>query len=181
MFETKLKSSKPHYTYNIKLDYHGTRSFVSWLKKLTYKKVSISLKGKKASKSFTFSTIKERKAFASSFEAMGNFFYDELKVIKQEAAPKDKPIQSLNKLEELRLNNYNNGIFDIQSYFHKLTMDAFTKIAFSVDVGSIKAAPKQDQFALRFELSQKCVLSSWSVYYYWLQVSSLFEFESIVC
>lgn len=96
MFRTELKSSKPHHNYNVHLNFYGARDFTSWLKKLTHKKISITLKSDK-DKAFTFNTIKERKAFASSFDFMYGFMSGSLQELKNNKTKGDATIRELQK------------------------------------------------------------------------------------
>eukprot|EP01084_Bolivina_argentea_P138608 243981_1 len=55
----------------------------------------------------------------------------------------------LNKFDELLANNDN--IIDFYDMWNRLTFEAFTKIAFGVDVGAISSAPQLAEFGYRFD------------------------------
>eukprot|EP01084_Bolivina_argentea_P138605 243975_1 len=61
----------------------------------------------------------------------------------------DTTDELLNKFDQLLENNDN--IIDCYDMFNRLTFEAFTKIAFGVDVGAIDTAPQQAEFGFRFD------------------------------
>jgi len=56
----------------------------------------------------------------------------------------------LDKVDEIAVMK-NSDVVDFYDLFNRLTFEAFTKIAFGVDVGCISSAPKQAEFGYRFD------------------------------